>query len=96
VGENFGFAWNKESLYSWGMGEGYVLLNGEENEESEPFKVKSKIISNSAVFQLAAGNQHVLYTSFPNVIVRESVKVEPQPSVWENLSVAKRGLKRRK
>jgi hypothetical protein len=78
------------------MGEGYVLLNGEENEESEPFKVKSKIINNHAIFQLDAGNQHVLYTSFPDAIRRESVKVEQQPSVWENLSIAKRGLKRRK
>lgn len=29
AGENFAFAWNKQSLYSWGLGYGYVLLNGE-------------------------------------------------------------------
>jgi hypothetical protein len=52
------------------MGEGYVLLNGEENEESEPFKVKSKIINNNTIFQLDAGSQHVLYTSYPDSIKR--------------------------
>ena len=28
TGDNFGFAWTKQNLYSWGMGIGYVLLNG--------------------------------------------------------------------
>lgn len=28
AGDNFGFAWNNDNLYTWGMGYGYVLLNG--------------------------------------------------------------------
>jgi hypothetical protein len=78
------------------MGNGYVLLNGEENDESTPFKVKSSIVNCHTVFQLDAGNQHVLYTSYPAAIESATVKVEPKPSVWEKLSIAKHGLKRRK
>lgn len=73
-----------------------MLLNGEENDESKPFKVKNKIINNHTIHQLDAGNQHVLFTSYPETIDRNSVKIELKPSVWENLSIAKHGLKRRK
>lgn len=74
AGDNFGLAWNKTDLYTWGMGYGYVLLNGQENDEEEPFKVKSKIINNHTIFELDAGNQHVLYTSYPGTI-KDKVKV---------------------
>lgn len=74
AGDNFGFAWNASSLYTWGMGYGYVLLNGEENDETGPFKVKNKIINNHTILELDAGNQHVLYTSYPETI-KDGVKV---------------------
>lgn len=50
TGDNFGLAWNKENLYTWGMGYGYVLLNGEENDEQKPFQVKRKIINYHTIF----------------------------------------------
>jgi hypothetical protein len=43
----------------------YVLLNGEEENESRPFKVKPKILNEHAIHQLSAGAQHVAYLSYP-------------------------------
>lgn len=74
AGDNFGFGWNSTNLYTWGMGVGYVLLNGSENDETQPFTVKDKIINNHTIFELDAGNQHVLYTSYPETI-KNGVKV---------------------
>lgn len=31
-GAQFSFGWNQESLYSWGFGYNFVLLNGEEED----------------------------------------------------------------
>jgi alpha-tubulin suppressor-like RCC1 family protein len=65
AGENFGFAWNRQNLFVWGMGIGYVLLTGEENDVEIPYLVKGKITNNHRIHQLDAGSQHVLYTSYP-------------------------------
>lgn len=43
----------------------YVLLNGEEENEYKPFKVKPKIINEHTIYQLSAGAQHVAYLSYP-------------------------------
>ena len=43
----------------------YVLLNGEEENELAPFRVKPKIINEQRIHQLAAGAQHVAYLSYP-------------------------------
>lgn len=83
-------------MYSWGMGVGYVLLTGEQNDEMQIFKVKNKIINNHSIYQLDAGNQHVLYTSYPDTIDKDTVKVEQKASVYQNLSIAKHGLKRKR
>jgi alpha-tubulin suppressor-like RCC1 family protein len=64
-------------MYTWGLGYGYVLLNGEEDDETLPFKVKNKIINNHSIYELDAGNQHVLYTSYPDTI-KEKVIIEPE------------------
>jgi len=44
----------------------YVLLNGNEDDEEIPFKVKSKIINEETVYDLASGGQHVVYTAHEN------------------------------
>jgi alpha-tubulin suppressor-like RCC1 family protein len=31
-GSEFSLAWNEKSLYTWGFGMNYVLLNGEEED----------------------------------------------------------------
>lgn len=65
AGSEFVYAWNENELYSWGFGMNYVLLNGEEENEYTPFKVKSKIINEHRIHQLSAGAQHVAYLSYP-------------------------------
>jgi hypothetical protein len=41
------------------------LLNGNEDDEYTPFKVKSRIINEHTIYDLAAGAQHVVYLSYP-------------------------------
>jgi hypothetical protein len=55
---------NLTEIYSWGFGMNYVLLNGEENEEYEPFKVRNKIINDEIIEEIQADGQHVLYTAY--------------------------------
>lgn len=43
----------------------YVLLNGNEDNEHEPFQVRPKIINEHKIYSLAAGAQHVAYLSYP-------------------------------
>lgn len=43
----------------------YVLLNGNEEDEYQPFKVKPTILNNHKIHQLSAGAQHVAYLSYP-------------------------------
>ena len=93
-GENFAFAWSKDKLYTWGFGMSYVLLNGSDEEEEVPFCVKDKIINNHHIQDIQAGGQHVVYLSYPSNIVEETVKIEPKPSVWENLTTIKRSKRR--
>lgn len=65
AGSEFCFGWNQDSLYSWGFGSNYVLLNGQEDDELTPFKVKPRIINEHAIYDLAAGAQHVAFLSYP-------------------------------
>ncbi len=75
AGSEFCFGWNDESLYSWGFGSNFVLLNGQEDDEYEPFKVKSRIINEHTIYDLAAGAQHVVYLSYPTQQPRPSPKM---------------------
>lgn len=43
----------------------YVLLNGQEEDEYEPFKVKGRILNEEKIYTLAAGAQHVVYLAVP-------------------------------
>lgn len=66
AGSNFSYAWNHEHLYTWGMGFSYVLLNGSEDNEFVPFRVKPRIINEETIWGLEAGSQHVAYLSYPS------------------------------
>jgi hypothetical protein len=54
--------------------------NVEEDDECLPFKVKNKIIKNHSIYELDAGNQHVLYTSYPDAI-KEKFIIEPEACI---------------
>jgi alpha-tubulin suppressor-like RCC1 family protein len=60
----FTLGWNSSNLYSWGFGMNYVLLNGQEEDEFRPFRVKPKILNEQRIFQVSAGAQHVAYLSY--------------------------------
>ena len=66
AGAEFCFGWNDESLYSWGFGSNYVLLNGQEDDEESPFEVKPRILNEHTIYDVAAGAQHVAYLSYPS------------------------------
>ncbi|KAL1458179.1 hypothetical protein WDU94_008348 [Cyamophila willieti] len=45
-------------LYGWGMGNGYQLGNGKEDDVLEPITIPGKQLSNYTVLQVASGGQH--------------------------------------
>lgn len=55
----------------------YVLLNGNEDDEFEPFKVKPRILNEHKIYDIQAGAQHVAYLSYP------SAEQKPKPQLSE-------------
>lgn len=51
---------NKNQLYSWGMGENYVLGNREDSNEFKPYAVDQAMFESKKVLQVACGTQHVV------------------------------------
>lgn len=47
-------------VYSWGMGENYVLGNREDNNEFVPFKLHPKMFKEQKLQQIACGLNHVV------------------------------------
>lgn len=52
-------------LYGWGMGNGYQLGNGKEDDILEPTKIEGKQLSNYTVLQVASGGQHSVILAKP-------------------------------
>lgn len=51
---------NKNEVYSWGMGENYVLGNRDDQNEFKPFKLDPRMFEEKKVLQIACGTQHVV------------------------------------
>lgn len=47
-------------LYSWGMGENYVLGSREDDNQFRPYKVHPKMFDELPVMMVGAGTQHVV------------------------------------
>jgi hypothetical protein len=52
-----------------------VLLNGQEDDEVSPFKVKPKILNEHVIWDVAAGAQHVAYLSYPTQAEKPNPKL---------------------
>lgn len=52
-------------LYGWGMGNGYQLGNGKEDDILEPMKIEGKQLNNYTVLQVASGGQHSVILAKP-------------------------------
>lgn len=46
---------NKNEVYSWGMGENYVLGNRDDQNEFKPFKLDPRMFEEKKVLQIACG-----------------------------------------
>jgi alpha-tubulin suppressor-like RCC1 family protein len=46
---------NKKEVYSWGMGENFVLGNREDNNEFKPYKLDPRMFEEKKVLQMACG-----------------------------------------
>jgi len=46
---------NKNEVYSWGMGENYVLGNREDSNEFKPYKLDPIMFEEKKVLQMACG-----------------------------------------
>jgi len=49
---------SKNEVYSWGMGENYVLGNRDENSEYRPYKLDPRMFEENKVVMMACGTQH--------------------------------------
>lgn len=67
AGSEYAYGWNNNNLYSWGSGMGYILLNGEEEDQPLPFNVKKKILNEHRIYDMAPGGLHAMYTSYSPV-----------------------------
>jgi alpha-tubulin suppressor-like RCC1 family protein len=47
-------------LYTWGMGENYVLGSREDDNQYKPYKVHPKMFEELPVLQVGTGTQHVV------------------------------------
>jgi regulator of chromosome condensation len=53
-------------LYSWGMGENYVLGSRDDDNQFYPYKVHPKMFEEFPVLQVGAGTQHVVVLTTDN------------------------------
>ena len=53
-------------LYSWGMGENFVLASREDDNQYFPYKVNPKMFEEFPVLQVGAGTQHVVVLTTDN------------------------------
>lgn len=49
---------SKNEVFSWGMGENYVLGNRDENSEYRPYKLDPRMFEENKVVMMACGTQH--------------------------------------
>lgn len=47
-------------VYSWGMGDNYVLGNRDDRNEHKPYKVDPRMFENNKVLQIACGSNHIV------------------------------------
>mgnify|MGYP003892137895 CR=1 FL=1 len=50
----------EDSVYSWGMGENYVLGNRDDNNEFKPYKLDPRMFENNKVVMMGCGTQHAV------------------------------------
>lgn len=53
-------------LYSWGMGENYVLGSRDDDNQYFPYKVHPKMFEEFPIIQVGAGTQHVVVLTTDN------------------------------
>ena len=49
-----------DSVYSWGMGENYVLGNREDDNEFKPYKLDPRMFETNKVVMMGCGTQHAV------------------------------------
>lgn len=50
----------EDAVYSWGMGENYVLGNRDDNNEFLPYKIDPRMFEENKVVMYACGTQHAV------------------------------------
>ena len=57
---NYAIVMDKQEIYSWGMGENYVLGNRDDCNEYFPYKLDPRMFENNKVVQIACGSNHIV------------------------------------
>lgn len=51
----YAIVYNKNEVYSWGMGENYVLGNREDSNEFKPYKLDPRMFEEKKVLNISCG-----------------------------------------
>ena len=93
------YAINKENnnVYSWGMGESYVLGNRKEKQEQKPYLIKSAFYKNLKVTDISLGCSHVaVVLKQDNTILENNKNQEEEVVSKKPTTVVEFGVQKRK
>ncbi len=87
---NFSYAMDSKNnqLFSWGMGESYVLGNKKDDNQETPFTIPKGFFLNKIVDQISLGSQHVV------VALYDPSSEQPKPVLEYDLQTYKEELRK--
>ena len=91
VGSSFSYAIQKQTgkVYSWGMGENYVLGSRDDDNQWTPYEVDPRMFKEKDVLMVKCGGQHVVAMVKANEEAEEKFILEPNVLEYKTPSAAK-------
>jgi hypothetical protein len=86
---HFNYAYNIDNgnVYSWGMGESYVLGNKRDSNEKSPFQIPQTFFNNLKIRDISLGSQHVIVSLYDPVTGVKCPKFEFDIGTGEQMDI---------
>ena len=86
---HFNYAYNTDNgnVYSWGMGESYVLGNKRDSNEKSPFQIPQNFFNNLKIRDISLGSQHVIVSLYDPVTGVKCPKFEFDIGMGEQMDI---------
>lgn len=86
---HFNYAYNTDNgnVYSWGMGESYVLGNKRDSNEKSPFQIPQTFFNNLKIRDISLGSQHVIVSLYDPVTGVKCPKFEFDIGTGEQMDI---------